>query len=399
MITKILMPQVGQDLETGRIVRWIKKEGDAVKKGDVVCEVETEKAVVEVPAPADGFLVKILHPDNAEVKILAEIGFIGAERGALPVEEKADESDKVRLSQAETARQTAESAPAGKQERRRISPKAKKIAMENNIPVEKIHGSGPRGRIVSKDVLDFIRNRTAPGSTVSSGSPQPAAGIIPLNKIQKATARRLQHSKQTIPHFYLTVSVNMTPLLNRQAKLNEKFDLSEGETISINDFIVRACALALQEFPMLRSTFSEEGLQVSDTIDIGVAVALENSLVVAVIEDCAQLNLQDLSAHIRQAVEAARNGRQLMTRPARFTVSNLGMYQVEEFAAIINPPEVGILAVGTIRKELVVQKDSSVCIQDLMKLTLSVDHRAVDGVQAAKFLNRIKQILEDSRNF
>jgi pyruvate dehydrogenase E2 component (dihydrolipoamide acetyltransferase) len=394
MITKVMMPQVGQDLEIGRIVHWIKKEGDHVKKGDALCEVETEKAVVEVPAPAEGVLIEILHPDNAEVKILTEIGLIGDSAESLPIVNFEGSLAKEKVVPAEPAKTAINTTSNEKTHRIRISPKAKKIAEENKLLIEKIHGSGPRGRIVEKDVRNFLENQTTGSSLKTTSSSSGQEKISPLSKIRKVTAQRLQHSKQNIPHFYISLSVDMTSAIQKQKDLNEKLKLPKDESVSINDFIVKACALSIRDFPEMNSTFSGEGIHLSQEIDIGVAVAVEDGLVVPVIENCDKLGIKDLSDRIRQAVQSARSGKQLITRPGRFTISNLGMYNIDDFAAIINPPEVGILAVGSIKKQLVVQADNSFCVQDQMKITLSVDHRVVDGVLAAKFLNRIKEILE-----
>lgn len=395
MITKVLMPQVGQDYETGRIIRWIKKEGDAVQKGDAVCEVETEKAVVEVPAPADGWLIKVLYPDDTEVKILSEIAMISDTQEEIDLSAQESAEHKEIITPTSQGKTDIKKAPAVRSNRIRISPKAKKIAAENNIPLHKLQGSGPLGRIVEKDVRDYLDQQPAAGVQKTGISVGNEKGIIPLNKMRKAAARRLQQSKQTIPHFYISKLVDMGPALKTQKQLNEKFNLPKGETISVTDLLVRAAALSLREFPEMYATFTDEGIQLSAHIDIGVAVAAEVGLVVPVIEDCDQLSIRELSSQIRQVVAAARAGRQSITRPGRFTISNLGMYQVDEFAAIINPPEAAILAIGSIRKQLLVSEDSSISIRDMVKLTLSVDHRVADGVMAAKFLNRMRQVLEE----
>ena len=401
MITNVIMPQVGQDIEVGRIVRWLKKAGDQVKKGEALCEVETEKAVVEVPSPADGYLLKILFPDNAEAKIFSEIGFVGALSDAVIETPSADLQPKVskpRAPESESinGKMMVTSADSNQM---KISPKARNIAQQYHVAFEQIHGTGPQGRIVEKDIWEFIdkqKQSNPPMHTTSSESG--GHQIIELNKIRKVTAQRLQHSKQTIPHFYISISVDMSPALKRRKELNEQFQLSKEEAISINDLIVRACALAIKDFPVLNSSLSEEGINLWDDIDIGVAVALDDGLVVPVIENPDKLDLKTLSKKIRQVTQAARSGKQLITRPGRFTISNLGMYHVDDFAAIINPPEVGILAVSTIQKKVVVQEDNTFGVQDSLKLTLSVDHRVVDGALAAKFLNRIKELLVTAEN-
>jgi pyruvate dehydrogenase E2 component (dihydrolipoamide acetyltransferase) len=397
MITKVIMPQVGQDIEIGKIVRWLKKAGDQVKKGDVLCEVETEKAVVEVPSPADGYLLKILFPDNANAKILSEIGWVGALSDSVAETKSVDAQSAIvkpgsRELVATTSQTNLTPTDASQQ---KISPKARNIALQNGVPIERVLGTGPQGRIVEKDVLDFIEKQKQSKPIVGTTPPSTEGKqIIELNKIRKVVAERLQQSKKTIPHFYISLSADMSSTLKRRKELNDQFKLPKEEAISINDFIVRASALAIKDFPILNSSFSEEGVILWDEIDIGVAVALDDGLVVPVIENPDKYDVKTLSIKIRQAVQAAKSGKQLMTRPGRFTISNLGMYQVDDFAAIINPPEVGILAIGSIQKKLIVLEDNSYVVRDILKLTLSVDHRVVDGALAAKFLNRIKELLE-----
>jgi pyruvate dehydrogenase E2 component (dihydrolipoamide acetyltransferase) len=401
MITKVIMPQVGQDIEIGRIVRWLKKAGDPVKKGEVLCEVETEKAVVEVPSPADGYLLKILSPDNAETKILSEIGLVGDLSDSVTEAKSADPQPAIinprptdpGKNSGQTILSTEGSEPI------KISPKARNLAQQQNIAIEQIHGTGPEGRIVEKDIWDFIEKQKQSSPSMSPGSPVTGGKrILELTKIRRVTAQRLQQSKQTIPHFYISVSADMCSALKRRTALNDQFKLPKEEAISINDLIVRACALAIRDFPVLNSSFSEEGILLWDDIDIGIAVALEDGLVVPVIENPDKVDLKSLSTKIRQVVQAAKSGKQLMARPGRFTISNLGMFQVDDFAAIINPPEVGILAVSSIQKKPIVGEDNTIGVRDMVKLTLSVDHRVVDGVLAAKFLNRIKELLETAEN-
>jgi len=397
MITKVIMPQVGQDIETGKIVRWLKKAGDPVKKGEVLCEVETEKAVVEVPSPSDGYLLKILFPDNTEAKILSEIGLVGDLSDSMAENKSTDAQPanvNTRLTDLSKTTGQTNLKPAGS-EPIIISPKARNIAQQHGVAIEQIHGTGPQGRIVEKDILDFIEKQKQYSPSMSTASPATGGKrILELTKIHKVTAQRLQQSKQTIPHFYISVSADMSAALKRRTELNEQFKLPKEEAISINDFILRASALAIKDFPVLNSSFSEEGIVLWDDIDIGVAVALDDGLVVPVIENPDQLDLKTLSAKIRQLAQAARSGKQLLTRPGRFTISNLGMYHVDDFAAIINPPEVGILAVSSVQKKLVVEEDNTLAVRNMITLTLSVDHRVVDGALAAKFLNRIKELLE-----
>jgi pyruvate dehydrogenase E2 component (dihydrolipoamide acetyltransferase) len=399
MITKVVMPQVGQDIETGRIVRWLKKAGDQVKKGDALCEVETEKAVVEVPSPADGTLLKILFPDNAEAKILSEIGWVGDLSDSVTELKAVDtQPATVKPGLKESAITTSQTnILSASADQPKISPKARNIAQQHGVAIELVQGTGPQGRIVEKDILDFIENQKQSIPPIVATPPSTSGKrIIELNKIRKVVAQRLQISKQTIPHFYISVSVDMSSAQKRRKELNEQYKLPKEEAISINDFIVRASALAIKDFPMINSSFSEEGIILWEDIDIGVAVALDDGLVVPVVENPDQYDIKTLSVKLRQAVQAAKSGKQLITRLGRFTISNLGMYQVDDFAAIINPPEVGILAVGSIQRQPVVNEDNTISAKDMMKLTLSVDHRVVDGALAARFLNRIKELLESA---
>jgi pyruvate dehydrogenase E2 component (dihydrolipoamide acetyltransferase) len=402
VITKVIMPQVGQDIETGKIVRWLKKAGDQVKKGDVLCEVETEKAVVEVPSPADGYLLKILLLENAEAKILSEIGWVGdlsdsvAETKANVIQSEIAKSGLIEPV-TPTIQNNISSADTNQP---KISPKARNLAKQHGVAIELVRGTGPQGRIVEKDILNFIDKQKQSIPPIVATPPSTSGKrIIELNKIRKVVAQRLQMSKQTIPHFYISVSVDMSSALKRRKELNDQYKLPKEEAISINDFIVHACALAIIDFPMLNSSFSEEGIILWEDIDIGVAVALDDGLVVPVVENPDKYDIKTLSIKIRQALQSAKSGKQLMARPGRFTISNLGMYQVDDFTAIINPPEVGILAVGSIQKQPVVNEDNTISVKDMMKLTLSVDHRVVDGALAAKFINQIKQILETGVSF
>ena len=276
----------------------------------------------------------------------------------------------------------------------RISPKAKKIALLKSVPLERLQGTGPLGRIVTEDVLKAFEQNTEkkiePEEKKNAGEK-----VINLTRVRKMTAQRMIQSKQNIPHFYVTLSVDMTRALEFRQQLNQQNNLTKEESISINDLIIKACGIALKEYPEINASYlDEEHIVLHEDSNIGIAVSLENGLVVPVVEKVDQSPILELSRRIRQLIDAARTGKQLSTVPGRFTVSNLGMYNIENFSAIINPPEAAILAVSTIRKLVEVDENNEIIVRDKVNLTLSIDHRVCDGVQACKFINRIKDLLE-----
>jgi pyruvate dehydrogenase E2 component (dihydrolipoamide acetyltransferase) len=409
MLTKVVMPQGGQDLEAGKVVQWHKKEGDPVNKGEVICEVETEKAVFEVEAPAGGYLRKIVVQQGQEAKILSVIGLIGAleddveaEAGGPPV-------------QATTPPAVA-AAPAapesrlggrGASERMPISPKAKKVAQELGVSIDQVQGTGPRGRITEKDVLAH-HERQAGRSAAPAGAPSaipaplpiplPAGGgrLVSMSKVRKVTARRMQQSKQVVPHFYATVAVDMTEAMNFREKFNEVLNNDAQDRVSLTHMITRACALALRELPEVNSSFKdEETIAQWEDVNIGVAVALDAGLVVPVLQNADRLNLRQIAQETRRIAALAQEGKQASLAPARFTISNLGMFNVDNFIAIINPPEAAILAVSSVERRVVVVEGDRMALRDMMNMTLSIDHRVGDGVLACKFVNKVRSLLED----
>jgi pyruvate dehydrogenase E2 component (dihydrolipoamide acetyltransferase) len=386
MALKVIMPQGGQDLTSGRVVRWLKKEGDPVKKGEVICEVETEKAVFEVSAPQDGILLQITARDGEEVEILSTIGLVGDR----------SESTKIAESKAPADLPKAESTflPEIKEVERQqvqpkiiISPKARKLARDNALPLGSLVSSRSDGKITTEDVIREL------GAALSQGTAKDLAGrpdrtVIP-DKVRKITAKRLSQSWSSAPHIFVTVAVDMTNAVSFR-KENSSLE------VSFNDLVIRACALALQKFPDVNASYTDEGtITIWGDINIGVAVAAPQGLLVPVIEDADKLDLKEIALRSKQIAEKARAGKQDIGKPSRFSVSNLGMYHVESFTAVINPPESAILAVSSIRKQPVVVDGDKLAIRDMMNLTLSMDHRVGDGVLAAEFVNEIKRSLED----
>jgi len=404
MAEKIIMPQGGQDITEGQVVQWLKSEGDEVKKGEVICEVETEKAVFEVESPADGVLLKIIVPAGQKAKVLSTIGLVGAagESVELEDEEYAIEDKKITGIDVATLRKKVVAKGRASKGQTKVSGRARKLADQKGIDISHVEGSGPKGRITEKDVLAYfetvpISPKSAAAPYESSKSPADAADIrgksVPMTRKRKVIARRLQQSKQTIPHFYVTVTVDMTDAIQQQKEHNTKGD--DDINVSINDMVVKAAAIALGEFPQVNCKIDEDNIHYLKDINIGVAVGLDDGLVVPVLAKADTLSLQGIAKKTKELVHLAKAGKQASLTAGTFTISNMGMLNVDNFVAIINPPETAILAVGSVRKNIMVASDNSFLIRDTMSMTLSADHRAIDGVLGSQFVNKIKYCLEN----
>jgi pyruvate dehydrogenase E2 component (dihydrolipoamide acetyltransferase) len=429
MLKNVIMPQGSQDLVPGRVVRWTVAEGSPIKKGQVICEVETEKAVFEINSPVDGYLRKIVTPEGEEADVFATIGYVGDLDVPLPGEEKQPVVVAASVSVPSSEPVPAENVPArtrlGKV---RITPLAKKITKELKIDYTSLVGTGPNGRIVAADVLAAKKavqaapaavtpapaSAAAPTPPLAPAAPVTQPAILPvsspqvdtsapgktesLSRIRKVMAQRMQLSKQVAPHFYVTVSLDMTDALQYREVFNKRPGLAKEDMLSINDMIVRACALALKEFPQVNSSVvDEETIMLWEDIHIGIATALgSGELVVPVLEHADWLRLAQLPSKTRRLFNLAKEGKQASLVPSHFTISNLGMFNVESFTAIINPPETAILAVASIEKRVMPPKGEhlGVRLRDMLNLTLSLDHRVGDGVLAARFTNRVRELLE-----
>lgn len=385
MAVKIIMPQGGQDITEGYVVRWFKKEGDPIRRGDVICEVETEKAVFEVESPSDGVLLKIVAAAGTKVPIFAVIGVVGEAGEPLDLDRLLSEpaaAEKPLDLSAIRSRLPGAGGEAG--DRHKITGRARKLAAEKSVDLSGVAGSGPQGRITEKDVLLHVEKRKL--------SVQALRGQAkPLSRMRQTIARRMVQSKQTIPHFYVTVSADVTAALALRDRVNRE----EGAAVSITDLIVKAAALALRETPAVNCRLLEDRIVYLEDVNVGIAVNLDEGVLVPMVARADRLALADIARRSRELAASARQGKLTATEPACFTVSNLGMLGVEAFTAIINPPETGILAVGGVQKRPVVRNDSEICIRDMLTMTLSVDHRAVDGALAATFIARLKQHLEN----
>ena len=412
MAEKIIMPQGGQDIKEGRVLRWHKAEGDPVKKDEVICEVETEKAVFEVKSPIDGVLLKIVVPEGKVARVFTAIGFVGTAGESIELEDEDDDVEEKKAAPSDkkdsgidiaALKKKVAAQSKGKKGRVKASGRAKKLADQQGIDISNVEGTGPKGRITEKDVQAYIKkgpavSEVAPAAP-SAAEPAPAGAsamrgqTVPMSRMRKVIARRLQQSKQTIPHFYVTVTVDMTDAIKQREALNAKAD--QDSKVSLNDMVVKAAAIALGEFPQVNCKIEEDNLIFLEDINIGVAVGLDDGLVVPVLPEVDNLSLKGIAKKTKELVNLAKAGKQASLTPGTFTISNMGMLDVDNFVAIINPPETAILAVGSVRKNLVVAVDNSFQVRDTMRMTLSADHRAVDGVLGSKFVNRIKYGLEN----
>jgi pyruvate dehydrogenase E2 component (dihydrolipoamide acetyltransferase) len=437
-MNNVEMPKMGDTMETGKILNWIKKVGDVVKKGESLAEVETDKVNIEIESFYNGTLRKILVAEGESAPIGAPIALIGSPDEPLPEDGKgkAPTREAVRPSngatkmatpaQASTAAPAA--APAAQAaatpaqvstamveraptERIFISPLARRLATEHQLDYSHIQGTGPNGRIIKMDVEAALAKQplVAPAAPavrpMPEGVPEPvpaavAAGEvveIPLTAMRRTIARRLSQSMQTAPHFYMTSVIDTGKLAALRQQINE-YAAHEPEPVkvSFNDLIIKAVARALVLMPQVNVSFAEDRLLQKKQVHVGMAVALEQGLIVPVIRNADQRGILDIAREAKRLAEAARTGK---LRPEEFsggtfTVSNLGMFDVDSFTAVINPPESAILAVGSITPTPVVE-DGQVVVRDRMKVTMSSDHRAVDGATAARFLQQVKRLLEE----
>ncbi len=418
----ILMPALSPTMTEGKLARWLKKEGDAVEAGDLLAEIETDKATMEIEAVDEGILAKILVPDDSEgvpvnqiIAVMLEDGedpagvdaVVAAQPPLKPVAAPPPKPAAVEPGAPggpEAAAAEPRPAPVASQastERVFASPLARRLADQSRVELASIAGSGPRGRIVKHDVEAAIAGRTAaPAAGAAAPVPFVVAGAafteIPNSTMRKVIARRLSESKRDIPHYYLSVDCALDALLGLRADLNAHSPEGDGAyKISVNDFIVRAIALALKRVPEANASWTEEAVRLFSAIDISVAVATPGGLITPIIRGADAKGLAVISGEIRDLAQRAREGKLAPDeyQGGGFTVSNLGMYGIKEFAAVINPPQSCILAVGMGEQRPVV-KDGALAIATVMSCTLSADHRSVDGAVGARFLTAFKELIE-----
>ena len=419
-----LMPKLSDTMTVGTLVKWLKKEGDVIKTGDMLAEVETDKATMELESYFDGTLLKIFSPAGSQLPIGAALCAIGkpgekveapapkaapAAAPAAPVVAAPAPAPVAVAAPAPAPKPAAPAAaPAAPAGRVKISPLARKLAEEKRIDFTRVKGTGPGGRIVRADILAAEKNpppaaakparaEAAPAwgyRSVLDKSPVQAESFAPASNMRATIARRLLEAKTTIPHFYLDIEVDAAPLLALREQLNAGL-AKDGVKLSVNDFVLKAAAAALRAIPGVNTSWTGTGIQSHSAIHVSFAVAIEDGLITPVIRDTDGKTLFQISAEAKSLGGRAKDKK---LQPAEFTggtfcVSNLGMAGVDRFCAIINPPNAAILAVGATVKKPVV-KDDEIVIGQRMTLTLSCDHRVVDGLLGAKFLNAVKAHLE-----
>lgn len=428
MAETIKMPKLGFDMAEGTLVRWLKKEGEAVAKGEALAEIETDKATVEVESSASGVVRKLLVDEGAVAPVNAPIVVVGA------ADEKIEEPVASRESVVvgnKTEKMATDNGPRSVEPVSiiddpssivRASPLAKKIARERGLNLGQLRGTGPGGRIVRRDIEKVLSQESysqeSHSHMVSTAGEPPVRppdsrlsdsrlsdSTTPLTKLRQAIARRMSEAKSSVPHFYVTHEYKMDFLLEVRRQLNSA--LLEEEKVSVNDFIVKAAALTLRQFPNLNASFGGDKVVRHGAVNVGVAVAVEGGLLTVVCQDADAKSLRQIAAEVKRMAAGARQGK---VKPediegSTFSISNLGMFDVENFTAIINPPEAAILAVGSARQVPVIVGADGVRPNDgvrpelgigwRMKATISVDHRVSDGVEAARFMQALAVYLEE----
>ena len=375
MISKVIMPKLGETMEEGEIIQWLKGEGDRVKEGEPLLEIATDKANMEVEALASGFLRKIVVPAGEIVPVTKTIAYIAhSMKEEIPQEAEIPEKP--------AQKKIAEKPPI--QLPIKASPLAKKLARDYGVDLSTIKGSGPGGRILKEDVIKVAKEKeTVPEEVLS------------LSRIEKIMIQRMEKSKREIPHFYLTVEVDFSKSQAMRDDLVKEFEKKEKVRVSYTDLLIKACGRALSELPRVNSTFEAGRIISHSGVNVGLAVATDKGLIVPVIKDVDKKNLFQIAKKREELVEKASKDRLSLEEleGGAFTLSNLGMFGIKTFIAIINPPQVSILATGGIKERAVVI-DNKIEIRPMMEMTLSCDHRVIDGYRGAKFLQEVKRGLE-----
>ena len=446
------MPKMGDAMEEGTLLRWIKSEGDEVEEGDPIAEIETDKVSMELEAEDSGTLAQLIAEEGQEVPVGEAIAFIQGEGEEVPEQsgsggaqavEEAEGSDEGGEAQAQTATETEEQQPeaggepsgdgaqatGGVNGQVRASPIVRRLARENNLDLSRIEGSGPQGRIVERDVRAALESGEAPmadgqaeqqadgqAEVEAPGEVQPeqaeqqgfqpaqlpepteAPGtqLMEPTRMQRVIAERMTEAKQHIPHFYATVEVKMDAAMALRKQLNEQLE-EEGLKLSVNDFVMKACAVALRNYPNLNAIYTSKGIELHEKVDMAMAVALDAGLITPVIRDIASKGLAMIS---RESKDLAKRAREGGLTPEEYqggtiTVSNMGMFGVESFTAIINPPQAAIVAVSSIEQRPSYNEDGELVPGSFMKLTLSADHRIANGRDGAMYMSEVKRTLEN----
>jgi pyruvate dehydrogenase E2 component (dihydrolipoamide acetyltransferase) len=415
-MTQVIMPKMGDGMEEGTLLEWLKKDGEAVKSGEIIGTIQTDKATLELEAPGSGILTGMLLKGGETVPVGKPIALIlkdgetapadwgggsGATAAAPAPEKEAPKAEATKSEPKQSEPVKEETPKASEPEvkvvsandvedgdgRVKASPLARKIAKEMGISLASVRGSGPGGRIVEKDV------RGAQPAAVAASVASSEDTKVSLNRLRQITAQRTTQSKQQVPHFYVTVEVDVESIQS----LRDQFEKQGAGKVTVNDFIIKACALALREMPIVNSTYQGDHLIQHGAVNIGMAVALDDGLTVPVIKNADVLTIREIGGQARELAKKARENRLSLDAlsDSTFSISNMGMLDVDVFAAIINTPNAGILAVGTAKKQVVVGANDSLEIRQRMNITGSFDHRVVDGAVGAKFVNLVKDYLQN----
>ena len=397
MAVAVIMPKLDEAMRTGRIVKWLKNEGDRVEKGEVICEIETEKTAFEIEAEASGILSKLMAKEGEDVPVAAPIVFIlqpgeKAPEVAEPVvkaEEEVKEEVPVEV-KAEAPTVTKES------EAIKASPLAKSIAKEHGIDLSLVAGTGPGGRITKEDVLQALEESKAVTTPPAREEPELAEEErVPLSSMREVIARRMTESFQA-PHFYLTVEVDTQELGEARKQLIPLIENKIGIRLTVTDLIIKMVAKTLEDNPSVNCAYADGAMKLFKRIDIGLVAAVEGGLIVPVIRQANKKSLAEIAKDRAELTEKARERKLSMEemRGSTFTISNLGMFGIDQFSAILQPPEAAILAIGRITDKAVV-RDGQIIIRPMMTLTLSIDHRVLDGVLGSQFLQSLKGYIEN----
>ena len=406
MSDNIVMPQMGYDMKEGTLVRWLVQEGSSLKRGDPIAEIETDKAVVEIESYFTGFIGKILINEGESAEVGSSIAVVVKDMN----ESVADSSSAANTISEESSskvneKNTAKNIPVEQppvdvpvvdqspSEKIKISPVAEKLAIEQGIDLNKINGTGPGGRITKADIEAQVSNNKPTEQPVAKTPPQTVlpGENIPLSTTRSAIARITAQSKNGIPHFYVSMSIDMTDALVMRQQYGK---LYPNSGITVNSLVLMAVKLALIDYPIFNSSFREDHIEVKSDINLGIAISVDDGLIVPAITQAQDLSIIEISSAARDLAKRAKEGKLRQEEySGTFSVSNLGMFAVDDFNAIILPPQVGVLAVSSVIKRPVVI-DDKIVIREIMNVQLSSDHRVIDGVDAAKFAKQIKDYLE-----
>ncbi len=412
MATEILMPALSPTMTEGNLAKWLKKEGDTVSPGDIIAEIETDKATMEVETIDEGIVGKILVPEGAQnvkvnqlIAVLIEKGestkeiehIIKNHNASFVALDSKSTSKEANTSKAEPST-SSQPISASSDLKFKASPLAKRLAQENNINLSSIQGSGPYGRIIKVDILNAQQSfGSSIGHTIHTNREDK---IIPISMMRKTIAQRLVESKQQVPHFYLSVDCTVDNLSMMRQQINQQARCIDGNSeykISVNDIIIKACAMALRDVPAARSAWNgNDTITQFGSVDISVAVALDDGLITPIIFDADSKGMLQISSEMKNIVKRAK-ANQLKPHEYQggsFCISNLGMYGIKEFKAIVNPPQACILAVGATEKRPIVSHSDEIKVANVMCLSISCDHRVIDGAVGAELLNAIKLYIE-----